>query len=78
MDHTEFTNRVQKRFKQVKKWAQKERVSCFRIYHDDLPNYPIILDHYDGDYVIWFKLRKRDETPEQIQNFQRSVVRAFR
>ncbi len=42
-----FTNRVTKKFRELKKWARKNRVTCFRIYDRDIPEIPLCLDIYE-------------------------------
>jgi 23S rRNA (guanine2445-N2)-methyltransferase / 23S rRNA (guanine2069-N7)-methyltransferase len=45
-----FTNRFRKNLKQMLKWADKESVSCFRVYDRDLPEYNLSIDLY-GKWV---------------------------
>lgn len=42
-----FKNRISKKFKELKKWARKNRVTCFRIYDRDIPEVPLCLDIYE-------------------------------
>jgi 23S rRNA (guanine2445-N2)-methyltransferase / 23S rRNA (guanine2069-N7)-methyltransferase len=41
-----FGNRVAKNLKQLEKWAEREAVSCYRIYDADMPEYSFAIDHY--------------------------------
>jgi 23S rRNA (guanine2445-N2)-methyltransferase / 23S rRNA (guanine2069-N7)-methyltransferase len=41
-----FGNRVAKNLKQLEKWAQKEQVSCYRVYDADMPEYSFAIDRY--------------------------------
>ena len=66
-------NRLKKRFKHLLKWAKREQVSCFRIYEKDLPDYPLIVDWYDGDVVVWLYDRTRDDTPDKRTLFESFV-----
>lgn len=43
----DFTNRLRKNFKRIYKWSQKNKVSCFRIYDRDLPEYNVAIDMYE-------------------------------
>jgi 23S rRNA G2069 N7-methylase RlmK/C1962 C5-methylase RlmI len=43
-----FANRLQKRFRHLKKWAQRTGVGAFRLYDRDIPEIPLVLDFY-GD-----------------------------
>jgi 23S rRNA (guanine2445-N2)-methyltransferase / 23S rRNA (guanine2069-N7)-methyltransferase len=46
----EFANRLCKNLKHILKWAEKETVSCFRVYDRDLPDYNVSIDLY-GKWV---------------------------
>ena len=76
-----LANRLRKRFKHLKKWANRNDISCFRIYEKDIPEFPLIVDWYDGDVVAWIKKRKRDVTQEHEQEFvelcRREILEAF-
>ena len=41
-------NRLQKRFRHLRKWAQRTGTGVFRIYDRDIPEIPLVLDFY-GD-----------------------------
>jgi 23S rRNA G2069 N7-methylase RlmK/C1962 C5-methylase RlmI len=43
-----FANRLLKRFRHLKKWAQRTGVGAFRLYDRDIPEVPLVLDFY-GD-----------------------------
>jgi 23S rRNA G2069 N7-methylase RlmK/C1962 C5-methylase RlmI len=43
-----LANRLQKRFRHLKKWAQRTGVGAFRLYDRDIPEIPLVLDFY-GD-----------------------------
>jgi len=45
-----LANRLQKRFKHLKKWAQRTGAGAFRLYDRDIPEIPLVLDFY-GDTV---------------------------
>ena len=45
-----FANRLQKRFRHLKKWAQRGNVGAFRLYDRDIPEIPLVLDYY-GDVL---------------------------
>jgi 23S rRNA (guanine2445-N2)-methyltransferase / 23S rRNA (guanine2069-N7)-methyltransferase len=49
-----FGNRIGKNIKQLKSWAERERVSCYRLYDADMPEYSFAIDRYaeaDSDRV---------------------------
>jgi len=41
-----FSNRVQKNLKQLRRWAKREGIECYRIYDADLPDYAVAIDLY--------------------------------
>ncbi|MEI3376990.1 MAG: bifunctional 23S rRNA (guanine(2069)-N(7))-methyltransferase RlmK/23S rRNA (guanine(2445)-N(2))-methyltransferase RlmL [Coriobacteriales bacterium] len=44
----QFADRLNKVFKQRRKWAAKNKVSAFRVYDADLPDYNMAIDLYEG------------------------------
>ncbi|MEK6200870.1 MAG: bifunctional 23S rRNA (guanine(2069)-N(7))-methyltransferase RlmK/23S rRNA (guanine(2445)-N(2))-methyltransferase RlmL, partial [Desulfobulbaceae bacterium] len=42
-----FANRLVKNLKKMLKWAQREGISCLRVYDSDLPEYNVAIDLYD-------------------------------
>jgi len=46
-----FANRLQKRFRHLKKWAQRTGSGAFRLYDRDIPEVPLVLDYY-GDVSL--------------------------
>ncbi|MGC4114337.1 MAG: bifunctional 23S rRNA (guanine(2069)-N(7))-methyltransferase RlmK/23S rRNA (guanine(2445)-N(2))-methyltransferase RlmL [Myxococcales bacterium] len=42
-----FTNRLKKDFKHLSKWAEREGVTCWRVYDADLPEYNLAVDLYE-------------------------------
>lgn len=46
-DHPDqFAHRLRKNAKTRRKWAQKQRLSAFRLYDVDLPDYAVVIDLY--------------------------------
>jgi len=43
-----LVNRLQKNLKQLDKWANKNAVSCYRLYDADMPEYAAAIDIYRG------------------------------
>lgn len=42
-----FANRLGKNLKQLRKWATRENVHCYRLYDADLPEYAVAIDQYE-------------------------------
>ena len=41
-----FANRLSKKYRLLKKWARKNRISCYRLYDRDIPEIPLAADLY--------------------------------
>lgn len=47
-------NRLRKRGRALRRWAKKEKVSCYRLYDRDIPEIPLMLDRYEGHlHLAW-------------------------
>ena len=44
----QFARRLRKVAKLRRKWAQREGVTCYRVYDADLPDYSAAIDLYEG------------------------------
>jgi len=44
-----FANRLKKNLKKLSNWAKQNRVSCYRVYDADLPEYAVAVDIYRGE-----------------------------
>lgn len=47
-DLSSFRNRLQKNARHWGKWARRQEVSCYRLYDRDVPEFPVIVDWYEG------------------------------
>ncbi len=57
--------RLNKRYKHLKKWAKRNQLSAFRLYDRDIPEYPFIVDIYNDKAVIALRLNeKKDQGKE--------------
>ncbi|MBU2236717.1 MAG: bifunctional 23S rRNA (guanine(2069)-N(7))-methyltransferase RlmK/23S rRNA (guanine(2445)-N(2))-methyltransferase RlmL, partial [Gammaproteobacteria bacterium] len=43
-----FANRLQKNAKKLKKWVEKNKIQCYRVYDADMPEYSVAIDVYDN------------------------------
>ena len=41
-----FANRLQKNAKKMKKWVDKNKIQCYRVYDADMPEYSVAIDIY--------------------------------
>tara|TARA_R100000306_G_scaffold62548_2_gene72992 strand:- start:19755 stop:22070 length:2316 start_codon:yes stop_codon:yes gene_type:complete len=49
--HT-LANRLKKNLKQLRKWAGRHDVSCYRLYDADIPEFAFALDWYEGEVSL--------------------------
>jgi len=73
-----LANRLAKRLRHLRGWAAAGDVTCFRLYERDIPEYPLIVDWYDGDAVVWIMPRTRDETEADRQAFRERALDEIR
>ena len=69
-----LANRLKKRQRHLGKWARRNGITCYRLYERDIPEFPLILDWYDGEAVVWLYRRTRDETDRDVQIWQRQTL----
>ncbi|MGN0075919.1 MAG: bifunctional 23S rRNA (guanine(2069)-N(7))-methyltransferase RlmK/23S rRNA (guanine(2445)-N(2))-methyltransferase RlmL [Parafannyhessea sp.] len=48
----QFARRLQKVWRLRRKWAEREDVSCYRIYDADLPDYSVSIDLFQGSELM--------------------------
>ncbi|RYZ62060.1 MAG: methyltransferase domain-containing protein [Chitinophagaceae bacterium] len=66
-----FRNRLEKVYKHIGKQARRQGITCFRFYDHDLPEFPLILENYEGRlYVSEYKRRHGFSDEEHDQWLQ--------
>lgn len=61
---TMLANRLQKRMRHLRKWAKRQNISCYRLYERDIPEFPLTVDWYDGEAVVWLYDHDGEEQDE--------------
>jgi len=74
----EFGNRLKKNLKKYLRWAEREGVSCFRVYDSDLPDYNISVDLYEKWVHIQEYAPPKSIAPELAEQRLRDAVRQVR
>ncbi len=46
-----FANRLRKNYQRVQRWAEKQRVRCFRVYDADMPGYSVAVDLFENKWI---------------------------
>lgn len=62
----EFENRLQKVDRHISKWARRQGVTCYRIYDNDLTNFPLVIDRYEQ--AIHVAEYQRDHSLDEFQH----------
>ena len=59
-----FANRLKKNLKKLSNWAKQKRITCYRVYDADLPEYAVAVDIYQGEQT-WVNVQEY-EPPKSI------------
>lgn len=73
---SDLENRLRKNAKQRFKWAEREKVTAFRIYDLDMPEWPFAVDWYDGFAHVMEYPRRKQVRDGSIDEARAEVVRA--
>jgi 23S rRNA (cytosine1962-C5)-methyltransferase len=60
-----FENRLAKVYRHLGKQAERLGVSCFRIYDHDLPEFPLLIENYEGKLYVAEYERRHGMSEEQ-------------
>lgn len=60
-----FQNRLQKLKKDKSKWASRHSIFCYRVYDEDIPQVPVILEKYEEKLVLWDRSSLKHQTEEE-------------
>ncbi|MEM7533948.1 MAG: class I SAM-dependent methyltransferase [Chloroflexota bacterium] len=77
-NETFLANRLRKRQRHLRKWARRRGVTCYRLYERDIPEYPLIVDWYDGEAVVWLYERTRDESIREAKAWKQQALTEIR
>ncbi|TWT36310.1 Ribosomal RNA large subunit methyltransferase K/L [Posidoniimonas corsicana] len=71
----EFSNRLKKLARHLRKWPTKRGITCYRIYDRDIPEAPFAIDRYDDALHIAEYERPHDRTPAEHADWLDHMVR---
>ncbi|MDR3492687.1 MAG: bifunctional 23S rRNA (guanine(2069)-N(7))-methyltransferase RlmK/23S rRNA (guanine(2445)-N(2))-methyltransferase RlmL [Gammaproteobacteria bacterium] len=69
-----FSNRIRKNMKKLKRWAEKENISCYRIYDKDLPEYAFAIDIYEQYVYVQEYRAPKVIDKEKVMQRQQEVL----
>ena len=59
-------NRIRKNYRHLRKWANRTKTNCFRIYDRDIKEYPLAIDFYNGRFCVhYFTSTRESDEPRQ-------------
>jgi 23S rRNA (cytosine1962-C5)-methyltransferase/23S rRNA (guanine2445-N2)-methyltransferase / 23S rRNA (guanine2069-N7)-methyltransferase len=70
-------NRLEKNYKKLKQWAEKNKIEAYRIYDRDIPEFPFIVDRYKDYIVIYDKSQRIDEEKNHLPLLIEAVKNLF-
>ncbi len=59
-------NRLEKNFKKLQAWSQKNQIEAYRLYDRDIPEFPFIVDRYKNYFVVYDKSQLIDEEKNHL------------
>ncbi len=79
-----FANRLAKNVKRLRRWVEREAVSCYRLYDADMPEYAFAVDQYvtvDGAPLTWLYVQEyaapHTIEPEAVRRRRGEVLAAL-
>jgi 23S rRNA (cytosine1962-C5)-methyltransferase len=60
-----FRNRLEKVYRHIGKQAKRQGITCFRFYDHDLPEFPFIIENYEGRLSVSEYKRRHGLTDEE-------------
>lgn len=73
---SDFENRLRKSFRHLRRWAEREDLTAFRIYDLDIPEWPYAVDWYEGR-VHLVEYPSRRERREGTEARRKQAVEAI-
>jgi 23S rRNA G2069 N7-methylase RlmK/C1962 C5-methylase RlmI len=67
---TMLINRIAKNQRRLQPWADREQITCYRLYDRDIPELPLAVDWYDGKlHISLFETASAPESEQEAQVF---------
>ena len=66
-------NRLEKNFRKLKPWADKNKIEAYRLYDRDIPEFPFLVDVYGTHVVIYDKSEKIDAEKNHLPLLEKAV-----
>src|SRR3989344_8551700 len=59
-------NRLEKNFKRLQPWSEKNQIEAYRLYDRDIPEFPFIVDRYKNYFVVYDKSQLIDQEKNHL------------
>lgn len=69
-----LVNRLRKNLRRLERWAKRERVTCYRVYDADIPEYNVAIDLYEGAALVQEYEPPRSIDPGRAARHLRDVL----
>lgn len=56
-----LANCIRNNYRHLRKWGNRTKTNCFRIYDRDIKEYPLAIDFYDGRFCVHYFTSSREE-----------------
>lgn len=71
-------NRLKKNLKKLKNYLSKNNLTAFRLYQKDIPEYPFLIDIYDGRAAVYEQGKKLGEEEDSLrETHQKDIALAL-
>lgn len=70
-------NRLDKNYRKLRNWAEKNNTTAYRLYDRDIPEYPFIVDRYGEYFVIYDKSERIDEEKNHLPHLIAALQSLF-
>lgn len=72
-----FENRLRRMAKHWAKWARRQGITCYRLYHRDLPEIPLAIDWFEGWIHVAEFDRPHERTDQEQEIWRRELRRSI-
>jgi len=55
-----LANCIRNNYRHLRKWGNRTKTNCFRIYDRDIKEYPLAIDFYDGRFCVHYFTSSRE------------------
>lgn len=70
-------NRLEKNYKKLKPWAEKNQIEAYRLYDRDIPEFPFIIDRYKNYFVVYDKSQLIDSEKNHLPLLIEALKKIF-